>query len=254
MRGSTDRTGDQMIRSIRSVPPLRRLYYRARILSWAAGQSNEAKIIADLACNLNATKTFVEFGFHPVEFNCITLARQAEWSGLLIDGDRQQVEDARKIFPKRIKVTEAFLTLENLDLIKSCFPQLGVLSIDVDGNDYWFLERLIAIKPDIVCVEYNASLGLEPITVPYDPAFDRHEKHPSGWYHGASLTALAALASKNGYGLAAVSDFGGNAFFTKGGTLDPVSAWKPSLLRQKYSTASQDQQWQTIKHLSFERI
>ena len=72
------------------------------------------------------------------------------------------------------------MTLDNLDFIKSSFPQIGVLSIDVDGNDYWFLKELIDSSPSVICVEYNSTFGLEPITVPYDPSFNRYEKHPTG--------------------------------------------------------------------------
>jgi hypothetical protein len=159
--------------------------------------------------------------------------------------------DARSLYSGRIKIVEAFLTLENLDFIKSSFPQIGVLSIDVDGNDYWFLEKLIDAAPDIICVEYNSSLGLEPVTVPYDPTFDRHEKHPSGWYHGASLAALSKLCALHRYGLAAVSSAGANAFFTKSGTLDPQQAWRPNSFREEFSGASHDEQWSTIKGLPF---
>jgi len=116
----------------------------------------------------NAPKTFIEFGFHPIEFNCASFVQNRDWQGLLIDCSARQVSDARAILPKRIEIVQAFLTLDNLDFIKSRFAELGVLSIDVDGNDYWFLEKLIDVKPSVICVEYNASLGLEPITVPYD--------------------------------------------------------------------------------------
>ena len=63
----------------------------------------------------------------PIEFNCAALARNVGWRGLLIDGNLRQVEDARAILPNRVEVAEAFLTLDNLDFIRSKFPQLGVL-------------------------------------------------------------------------------------------------------------------------------
>jgi hypothetical protein len=239
---------------IRSNTMLRRLYYRARIFRGARSQSDEARIISRLAKSTDAPKTFIEFGFHPIEFNCGSLARTKDWQGMLIDGSTRQVSDARALLPKRIEIVEAFLTRDNLDFIKSKFQSLGVLSIDVDGNDYWFLEKLIDIKPSIICVEYNASFGLEPITVPYDDGFDRHQKHPSGWYHGASLTAIAKLCAAHGYGLAAVSEAGANAFFTRNGNLDPATAWKPSRFRLAYSGVGHDDQWQRINHLPFIRV
>lgn len=239
---------------IRSNTTLRWLNYRARLLRGVHGQSDESKIITDLANNLGSPKTIVEFGFHPLEFNCASLVRTKGWTGLLIDGSARQVSDAKALLPKHIEIVEAFLTLDNLQLIKSKCEKLGVLSIDVDGNDYWFLEALIGLRPSVICVEYNASFGLEPISVPYDPEFDRHQKHPTGWYHGASLTALAKLCGAHGYGLAAISEAGANAFFTQGGGLVPEVAWRPSRLRYEYSGIDQNGQWDAIRHLSFIRV
>jgi hypothetical protein len=75
---------------------LRRLYYRMQIAR-AKGQSDESEILARLSSN--APHTFVEFGFHPVQFNCAALARSGEWRGLLIDGNARQVADARALLP-----------------------------------------------------------------------------------------------------------------------------------------------------------
>jgi hypothetical protein len=160
---------------IKRSTTLRRLYYRWK-LPRSHGQSDENQIIESLAKGV--PHTFVEIGFHPIEFNCVALARNPDWQGLLVDCDADQVADARAIFPERVRTVEAFLTLDNLDFIMSSFPQIGVLSFDVDGNDYWFLSKIIKAKPSVICVEYNATLGLEPITIPYQPTFDRYEKHP----------------------------------------------------------------------------
>jgi hypothetical protein len=66
----------------------------------AKGQSDESQIIAGLT--QGSPRAFVEFGFHPIEFNCISLAKDPQWRGLLIDGNRSQVEDARSLFSDRI--------------------------------------------------------------------------------------------------------------------------------------------------------
>jgi hypothetical protein len=95
----------------------------------------------------------------------------------------------------------------------------------------------------VICVEYNSSLGLEPITVPYEATFDRHQKDPRSWYHGASLTALSKLCASHGYGLAAVSSAGVNVFFTKTGALKPEAAWRPNAFRERFSGVSPKQQW-----------
>jgi hypothetical protein len=241
---------------LRKSATLRKAYRRLQQFSaarrfTAESQSDECRIIAKLAKNV--PRTFVEFGFHPSEFNCAALAHSPKWKGLLIDSNPQVISDS-KMLPSHIKVVEAFLTLDNLDFIKSNFDQVGVLSIDVDGNDYWMLKSLIDTSPSVICIEYNATFGFRSITVPYDPSFDRHEKHASGWYHGASITALAKLAASHGYGLAAVSDAGLNAFFTKNGTLDPKEAWKPNKLRELYSGVPYERQWEVIEHLPFVEI
>ncbi len=242
---------DALRQFVRENTILRRLYYRFQLLR-AQGQSDEVEIIERLAAG--APHTFIEFGFHPIQFNCISLAKRKDWSGLLIDGSARQVADAKAVLPKHIEIVQSFLTLENIHFVRSKFERLGILSIDVDGNDYWFLKELIDLKPTVICVEYNATFGLEPITVPYDPAFDRHAKHPTGWYHGASLTALAKVCAEHGYGLAAVSDAGANAFFTRDGNLDPKSAWRPNRLRYEYSGADQSAQWEAVRTLPFARI
>jgi hypothetical protein len=92
---------------IKENTALRRMYYRLQMLR-AKGQSDETKIIA--ALSKEAPRTFVEFGFHPIEFNCSSLARDPAWCGMLIDGNARQVADARALFPSRIKIIEAFLT------------------------------------------------------------------------------------------------------------------------------------------------
>lgn len=213
------------------------------------GQSNESAIISHLIGG--ASRTFVEFGFHPIEFNCAALVRDPSWKGLLIDSNPDQVRDAKQLFPARIDILQRFVTLDNLEFIRSHFPKIGVLSIDVDGNDYWFLKALLETRPAVICVEYNSTFGFEPITVPYDPHFDRHQKHRTGWYHGASLTALAKLCAERGYGLAAVSEGGGNAFFTESGHLNPHNAWRPNVLRKQYSGVNHAEQWDQIAGMPF---
>jgi hypothetical protein len=235
--------------ALKRIGPLRRIMLDRRIARGIGGQSDEARILRRLVEGSDTPKTFVEFGFHPAEFNCSGLV--SNHTGLLIDGSSFQVADARRVLPPSITIEQRFLTLENLDFIRTAFPALGVLSVDVDGNDYWFLEALLSTAPAIICVEYNASFLHHSITVPYDPAFDRAEKHRSGWYHGASLAALHKLASAHGYGLAEIAAGGGNAFFTRDGTLDPVTAWRSTNLRDNLSGTTAEAQWEVIKDMPY---
>jgi hypothetical protein len=154
--------------------------------------------------------------------------------------------------------------MENLDTIESALGSepLGIVSIDVDGNDYWFLERLLSMRPAIVSCEYNASMENRAITVPYDPKFIRSEKHTSGWYHGASLMALTKLCKKSGYDLVAVDSGGINGFFVRSDlrtndqltVLDPITSYRENQLRNAWSGTSASDQWQVISDLPFVSI
>jgi uncharacterized protein YhdP len=120
----------------KSIPQLRRLRYRAmRLRHGARGEADETSILRNLVAKTGAPKTFIEFGFHPVKFNCAAFAYDPDWQGLLIDGSAEQAEDAKVLLPSRIDIRNAFLSLDNLDFIRSRFERVGVLSIDVDGND-----------------------------------------------------------------------------------------------------------------------
>ncbi len=97
--------------SLKKLTPVRRLRTGLRMLR-ARGQSNENEIIERLA--IDCPKTFIEFGFHPAEFNCSALAKRADWKGMLIDGDAGQVADAKFFLPSRIEAVQRFLTLDRL--------------------------------------------------------------------------------------------------------------------------------------------
>lgn len=236
---------------LKSIAPLRRAVIRHRMQGGPRGQSNEAVILRQLADRLG-TNSFVEFGFHPAEFNCSLLLH--DHAGLLVDGDRNIVEDARVLLEGRLKIKQKFLTLDSMDALGREFMGPGIFSIDVDGNDYWFLKALLPYRPKIICVEYNGSFLDHTIATPYDPEFDRAKKHPTGWYHGASLAALAKVCASHGYGLEAVSQHGGNAFFTETGKLDPREAWKPTLLRDRSSGLTASEQWSAIKDMPYEQV
>src|SRR5262245_20457145 len=126
-----------MIRIISSAlrkTPLRPLYraVKRRLFPGTSqpgtSQSNESVILEALLKSEKPPLTFVEFGFHPTEFNCINLLNRAR--GLLVDGDEASIIEARKLFPKSIDVVHALLTLDNLEFIRERFSQIGVLSVD----------------------------------------------------------------------------------------------------------------------------
>ena len=170
-----------------------------------------------------ANRTFIEFGVENFsESNCRFLMMNDNWRGFVMDGSAKQIAAIRKlpdIWKFDLVAKAAFVTRENVNelITSSGFDaDLGILSVDVDGNDYWLVEALTAMTPRVLIVEYNALFGSErKITVPYDSAFRKQKAHHSGLYFGASLGALAAVAALKGYSLVATESSGVNAFFVR---------------------------------------
>lgn len=241
--------------------PARYALNLVRSLGRGHSQSNEKEILIGLTRKIDVPTTFVEFGFHWNEFNCIGLTRK--FRGLLIDGSTETVLLAKRFLPRNIDVEARFLTLDNIGFIEERFRDrpLGILSIDVDGNDYWFLERLISLKPAVIAIEYNASFLLRCITVPYKPDFERHREHSSGFYCGASLAAIAHLCREHGYSLVAISDSGVNAFFVRNDLLTPAltvlspqTAYRECVLSNLWSGSTAAEQWHVVEHLEFVEV
>lgn len=220
-------------------------------------QSNEAQIIGGLVAKFSVPQSFIEFGFSGWEFNCIEVAET--WEGLLLDGDAYNIAIAKQIFPRTVTAKRMWLTWDSLDFVLnySRSRKIGILSIDVDGNDYWFLGKLITISPVIIIVEFNESFGLRPISVPYDASFDRMEKHESGGYYGASLAAMHHLCALHGYSLIEISQNGVNAFFVRDDVLaaddrrlTPEEAYREKSYPEG-SVAPTSKFWQLVKNLPY---
>ncbi len=225
----------------------------------ATSQSNEAEILTRLASRVEMPKRFIELGFSGFEFNTVHLARRKDWKGLLVDGGAYNVRVANLILHEGIRAEQMWIDLTTLQRVLDYAESqdLGVLSIDVDGNDFWFLQKLITARPALIVAEFNITLGRRPITVPYDPLFDRKAKHETGEYYGASIVAIAHLCASNGYSLVEISRNGVNAFFVRNDLLTgdwrTIDASKVRL--EKYypdgSKAPTDQFWEKIKTMPF---
>jgi len=180
-------------------------------------------------------KIFVEFGVENyTEANTRFLLINDNWSGLVMDGSEQHIDFIKKdeiSWRYDLTAKAAFIDAENVnDLISSAgiTGNIGILHIDIDGNDYWVWKNMKAVDADIVIVEYNSTFGRDrAITVPYDPAFQRTKAHYSNLYYGASLTALCDLAEEKEYYFVGCNSAGNNAYFvkkTKIGILKRLSA------------------------------
>jgi hypothetical protein len=159
------------------------------------------------------SRYFVEFGIgpnwqdkqylHGLEGNCVWLLEKG-WRGLFMDGDRH---------PDRFSVRQEFITPLNVNslLRKYEVPEnVDLVSIDIDGQDYWIWMAL-DYRPAVVVIEYNSNFPTlaQSVTVPFDLKF----RWDYTKYHGASLGALVTLARDKGYRL--VHANGVNAFFVR---------------------------------------
>lgn len=165
------------------------------------------------------------------ESNTRFLVQYRNWQGVLIDRDAEALARLRQselLWRHDLEVITAHVTVETINsLVRQGLSALegiaagaddavGLLSIDVDGMDYWLWDALEVVRPALVICEYNAVFGAQwAVTVPYDPAFDRYRAHPSGLYFGASLAALHHLAARKGYVWIGCNRAGNNAYFVE---------------------------------------
>jgi hypothetical protein len=175
---------------------------------------------------------FVEFGVENfTEANCRFLMQNRNWKGLIFDSNEDYMAGLRndRIFwMYDLTAKPAFITAENInDLISEAGfgGPLGILSIDIDGNDYWVWKAINVVDPAIVICEFNAVLGDQrAAAVPYDPQFHRFKGHHSGLYFGASIAALRHLGDQKGYTFVGTNSNGINAFFVRQDLAGPALA------------------------------
>ncbi|MFT6287111.1 MAG: hypothetical protein ACJA09_001864 [Alcanivorax sp.] len=168
-------------------------------------------------------KTFVEFGVEDFfESNCRYLLMSSDWQGFVIDGSTvniQRLQSSSFYWKYDLQSLAAFIDKENINelLKKSDFDRdLGILSVDVDGNDYHILKAIKVFDSRIIISEFNPYFGKDrAITVPYDPSFYRTEKNHSNLYFGASIKALKFGLQEKGYTLVGTGMMGGNAYFVR---------------------------------------
>ncbi len=231
-------------------------------------QNGEDGILLHLFAAIDVhSHRFVEFGVGDGEqCNTANLAIHFGWQGLLIEGDSALAARATRFYgsspdlASRVRVRNEWVTAENIDRIlqeEKVVGEIDLLSIDIDGNDYWVWQAVSAIAPRVVVIEYNASLGAERrIAVPYVATAAHRTLHRSGFYHGASLAALASLAAAKGYRLVGCESAGVNAFFVREdlvaaemAELTPGEAFYPHAARSR--NYSQEEQWRIIAAMPF---
>lgn len=169
-----------------------------------SSQNGEDGILEAIFAVIGTTNRFcVEFGVGDGRVCNTRRLLERGWTGLRMDPEDPPGEGIRR----------EFVTAENIEGLFAKYgvpPVFDLLSVDVDGNDYWLWKAIAAYRPRAVVVEYNATVPpSESRTIPYDPAF----RWDGTDYFGASLRALEKLGREKGYVLVGCDSRGVNAFF-----------------------------------------
>jgi hypothetical protein len=179
--------------------------------------------------------TFIEFGVENyLESNTRFLLVNNNWQGLIFDGSEQNINAIKGqdfYWRNELTAVHAWIDRDNINqLIRHAgfSGEIGLLSVDIDGNDYWVWQAIDVVSPVIVAVEWNSLFGSDAaISIPYDPKFYRTNGHYSNLYYGASIAAFEHLGKQKGYSLVGSNSAGNNLFFVRNdrlGTLKPLNA------------------------------
>lgn len=159
-----------------------------------------------------------------IEANASNLVLHHDWNALLLDGDAELIEEGRLFYGShpethRVGPTLAaeWITRDNVnDLLQrhGYADDIDLLSLDMDGMDYWILEA-ITLRPRIVVLEYNNRVPADKsVTVPYSESFATDAWSGDGFF-GAGLAAFDRLLTARGYELLGANRHNTNAFYVR---------------------------------------
>lgn len=247
-----------------SLPPFEEVEYRGY------SQNGEDGILWFLFSVLGVTnRRAVEIcAGDGLECNSANLIVQDGFDALLVDGEKALVERGRRYYalcPETRRVPPTFLnvwvTRDGVNKLVSDAGFAGdidLLSLDLDGVDWWIWQALTVVRPRVVVLEYNNRWSEEhSVTVPYRDDFATAEPGPrgAGWF-GASLPAFVKLGRDKGYRLVGANRVNTNAFFLRedlGGDWFPeVSA--EACLSSTYARRQQATRYALIRHLPIEVV
>ena len=207
-------------------------------------------------------KTFIEIGADDgVNSNCANFYFNFGFHGLFIDGNPKSIERGINFYAKHPhpwmyapQFSCNKVTAENINSLieKEGFSgDIDLLSIDIDGNDYYVWKALEQVKPNIVIIETHIEFGYNDIVVPYDPNYVYPGKHPD--YHGASPVAMVKMARNKGYRLIGANQRGFNLIFVKNGLAEKElpEVTVESILQHRSALEAQEK-FEPIKDWTYE--
>lgn len=186
-------------------------------------QNGEDGIIDILRSQLLiSNRYFIEIGSADgIENNSAWMVVAERYSGLMVEGDPNLVERAKKMvvgYSIGAECYNMFITKEKVQELKtlSFHENPDVFSLDIDGNDYYIAKAIFdnGFRPKIFVVEYNAVYGAErSVTIEYSEDFYFRTAHVSQLYYGVSIRGWRNFFESHGYHFVTVDRNGVNGFF-----------------------------------------
>ena len=184
-------------------------------------QCEEDGMIAEIFERIGTTnKVFVEFGIGDgLENNSLTLLFQ-DWKGLWIEGSENAVSNIHKYFAPIIergdlKIENAFITKDTIDGLISdniSDKEIDLLSVDIDGNDWYVFDAIKTLSARVIVFEYNAKF-MPPLRFCMD--YDAEYVRKGDDCFGVSLQFITDAMEPKGYSLVGCNLSGANAFFVR---------------------------------------
>jgi hypothetical protein len=208
---------EALLSNDRSRDPRRLLAHGFRAFS----QHDEDGMIQEIFKRIGVSnRVFVEFGVGDGTENNSLYLMLSGWQGLWIEGSQANAAAIRDqcsslIQEGKLHFLRGFVDRDSINETIGKSPHSGeidLLSIDIDGNDYWVWEAISVVQPRVVVIEYNAVFR-PPLAIVAE--YDKEFVWKGTSYYGASLKALESLGAKKGYALVGCSLSGINAFFVK---------------------------------------
>lgn len=185
---------------------------------------NEDGLLLEILSAINVSnRFFIDIGSNDcINSNCANLAFHHNWQGLFIDGDKEVLKRGEYIYKRYFKnnvVKFSFLNeLIAEDSIDSFLndtvgsKDIGLLSIDLDGNDYYIWNAIKTVKPLVVIIEVQIEKGIEEFIPPYQKNFLEYTGSLS---NGASVMSMLQLGNAKGYELVAYNKGFFNLIFVR---------------------------------------
>lgn len=179
---------------------------------------------------ISSNRYFVEIGSADgMQNNSSWLVVAEQYAGLMVEGDPELVDRAKRLIPHYsigAECLKMFVNSNNIQDLKTLalFSNPDIFSLDIDGVDYYVAEAVfdVGFRPKIFVVEYNSVFGPErSMTVPYKENFSFGVEHSSRLYYGVSISAWRKFFDKQGYRFVTVDSKGVNAFFVDSNSFDP---------------------------------